>query len=93
MATPRYRVSINGFWCHNETWDDVFNWDGKHDEVFLSVKAKVADASGAVLDNLNSESELMGDTWRLPGPGAGRLGVQPGQHRQRGQVPVGAADD
>jgi hypothetical protein len=67
MANTRYRASINGFWCHNETWDDVFNWDGKHDEVFLSVNTKVLDATGTVLDNLNSESELMGDTWRLPG--------------------------
>jgi hypothetical protein len=32
MTTSKYRVAINGFWCHNETWDDVFNWDGKHDE-------------------------------------------------------------
>ena len=42
MAHPRYRASINGFWCHNETWDDAFNWDGKHDEVFLDVNTKVA---------------------------------------------------
>ena len=66
MST-RYRASINGFSCHNETWDDAFNWDGKHDEVFLPVNTKVLDASGTVLDSLNSESELMGDTWRCQG--------------------------
>jgi hypothetical protein len=80
MANPRYRASINGFWCHNETWDDVFNWDGKHDEVFLSVNTKVLDANGAVLDNLNSESELMGDTWQLPGR------VQAGTASDRGGI-------
>jgi hypothetical protein len=63
----RYRASINGFWCRNETWNDVFNWDGKHDEIFLSVNTKVMDQTGALLDNLNGESEVMGDTWRLPG--------------------------
>jgi hypothetical protein len=83
MANPRYRASINGFWCHNETWDDVFNWDGKHDEVFLSVNTKVLDANGTVLDNVNSESELMGDTWRLSGR------VQAGSASDRGGIVSG----
>jgi hypothetical protein len=67
MSGPRYRASINGFWCHNETWDDALNRDGWHDEVFFSVNTKVLDANGAVLDNLNSESEVMGDAWQRPG--------------------------
>jgi hypothetical protein len=80
MTTSKYRVAINGFWCHNETWDDVFNWDGKHDEVFLSVNTKVLDPNGTVLDNLNSESETMGDTWRLPNR------VQAGSASDRGGI-------
>jgi hypothetical protein len=83
MSNPRYRATINGFWCHNETWDDVFNWDGKHDEVFLSVNTKVTDVDGKVLDNLNSESELMGDTWRLSGR------VQAGSASDRGGIVSG----
>jgi len=83
MTTAKYRVAINGFWCRNETWDDVFNWDGKHDEVFLSVNTKVLDPSGTVLDDLNSESELMGDTWRLPGR------VQAGSASDRGGIVSG----
>ncbi len=63
---PRYRATINGFWCHNETWDDALNWDGKHDEVFIDVNTKVTDQSGAILHSFDSESELMGDTWQLP---------------------------
>jgi hypothetical protein len=43
MTTSRYRVAINGLWCHSETWDDAFNWDGKHDEVFLDVNVKFVD--------------------------------------------------
>lgn len=80
MANPRYRASINGFWCHNETWDDAFNWDGKHDEVFLDVNTKVADVSGTITQNFDSESELMGDTWRLPGR------VQAGSASDRGGI-------
>jgi hypothetical protein len=75
-----YRVTINGFWCRNETWDDVFNWDGKHDEVFLAVNTKIVDASGNVLQNFDQESELMGDTWRLPNR------VQAGSASDRGGI-------
>ena len=83
MTTSKYRVAINGFWCRNETWDDAFNWDGWHDEVFLSVNTKVLDPNGTVLDDLNSESELMGDTWRLPGR------VQAGSGSDRGGIVSG----
>ena len=83
MTTATYRVSINGFWCHNETWDDAFNWDGKHDEVFLDVNVKVIDASGAVIQNFDSESELMGDTWNLPNR------IQAGSASDRGGIVSG----
>jgi hypothetical protein len=80
MSGDKYRATINGFWCHNETWDDIFNWDGKHDEVFISVNAKTFDGQGNLLQNLNSESELMGDTWR----NAGR--IQAGSASDRGGI-------
>jgi hypothetical protein len=83
MATARYRATINGFWCRNETWDDVFNWDGKHDEVFLDVNTKVVNADGTVLQNFDSESELMGDTWRLPNR------IQAGSASDRGGIVTG----
>ena len=83
MANPHYRATINGFWCRNETWDDAFNWDGKHDEVFISVNTKTADQDGNVLLNFDSESELMGDTWSL----AGR--VQAGSASDRGGIVSG----
>lgn len=66
MATQRYRCSINGFWCRNETWDDALNWDGKHDEVFIAVNTKVADGTGAIHQSYDSLSEVMGDTWQIP---------------------------
>lgn len=83
MTTSRYRAAINGFWCHNETWDDALNGDGKHDEVFLDVNVKVVDQSGAVLQNFDSESELMGDTWRLPNR------IQAGSASDRGGIVTG----
>ncbi len=52
MTASKYRASINGFWCHNETWDDALNWDGKHDEVFLDVNVKLVDSNGTRLSEL-----------------------------------------
>jgi hypothetical protein len=83
MAGTHYRVTVNGFWCHNETWDDMFNWDGKHDEVFVDVNVKTADSAGNITLNFDSESELMGDTWQLPGR------VQAGSASDRGGIVTG----
>jgi hypothetical protein len=80
---PQYRATINGFWCHNETWDDVFNWDGKHDEVFLAVNTKIVSPDGTIQQSLDSESELMGDTWNLPNR------VQAGSASDRGGIVSG----
>ena len=83
MANPRYRAAINGFWCHNETWDDALNWDGKHDEVFFAVNTKVSDPNGTIKQNVDSESDLLGDTWNLPGR------VQAGSASDRGGITSG----
>ncbi|QRM35435.1 hypothetical protein [Microvirga sp. VF16] len=80
MAVSRYRASINGFWCHNETWDDALNWDGKHDEVFIAVNTKVVDTNGTILQNFDSEGAVMGDTWSISGR------VQAGSASDRGGI-------
>jgi hypothetical protein len=80
MSGSTYRVSINGFWCHNKSWDDWFNWDGKDDEVFIDVNTKIVDGSGTVLHRFDSESELMGDTWNLPNR------IQAGSASDRGGI-------
>jgi len=80
---PLYRATINGFWCHNETWDDAFNWDGKHDEVFLGVNTKIGRPDGTIQQSLDSESELMGDTWNLPNR------IQAGSASDRGGIVSG----
>ena len=47
MAHPRFRATINGIWCRNETWDHALEIDGKRDEIFLSVSKREVDANGA----------------------------------------------
>jgi hypothetical protein len=29
------RIAINGFTCNHETWDNIFEADGKRDEIFV----------------------------------------------------------
>lgn len=63
---PEYRVTINGFWCRNGSWDNWLRTDGDGDEILLDVNTKIARSDGSVQLNLDSQSELMGDTRNLP---------------------------
>ncbi|QDQ09412.1 hypothetical protein [Streptomyces spectabilis] len=63
---PEYRVTINGFWCRNGSWDTWPPKDGDGDEILLDVNTKIARSDGSVQLNLDSQSELMGDTRNLP---------------------------
>ncbi|MBO3084689.1 hypothetical protein [Cellulomonas fengjieae] len=63
----RYRVTVNGWWCRAQSKDDALQGDGKGDEVFISVNTKTFDKDGTLVGiGLDSDSEVMGDTWRLP---------------------------
>jgi hypothetical protein len=66
MSSQRYRVTINGFRCNAQTWDDALNWDGKADEVFISTSVKYANKDGKILFQTQTQSPVMGDTWNLP---------------------------
>jgi hypothetical protein len=61
MAEGTYRLSINGFTCMAETWDDALNWDGQHDEAYFLVNTKVARRDGSVVANSDSASMVFGD--------------------------------
>ncbi|MFL6231042.1 MAG: hypothetical protein ACJ741_19880 [Pyrinomonadaceae bacterium] len=37
----RFRVTINGFICYQQTWDDALQRDGKDDEVFLLSETRI----------------------------------------------------
>ena len=80
MTSPRYRVTLNGFYCRSETWDDPFQWDGKRDEVFIAVNTKILTAAGTVVQAFNTETETMGDTWGYPNR------VQAGTASDRGGI-------
>src|SRR3954468_5691066 len=81
--TDKYRATINGFTCHNETWDDPWQKDGKRDEVYFSVHTKIVGRDGTVKRQLTSESDVMGDTNDQPGR------VQAGSASDRGGIRTG----
>jgi hypothetical protein len=39
----KYRIMINGFHVNHETFDDIFNADGQHDEVYASASLELVD--------------------------------------------------
>jgi hypothetical protein len=83
MASGKYEVAINGFTCIAETWDDLLNQDGNHDEVYFVVNTKVVSgSSGSTLYNFDATSAVMGDI-NFPGriyAGSGKTsqGIQSG---------------
>lgn len=79
----RYAVTINGFKCRNESVDDPLDFDGFSNEVFFAVTHRVVDQNGNVRENLTSESEILGDTWRFPNR------VQAGTRRPTGGIITG----
>jgi hypothetical protein len=68
MTTAKYSVKVLGFACSQQTWDDAFQWDGKGDEVFISVGRKVVDNTGTVRESYAPDkSDVMGDAWQQTG--------------------------
>lgn len=80
MSSGRYRVSINGFRCNTETWDDSLQLDGKRDEVFISTHVKYVNKEGKGLFVGEKISPVMGDTWDQPNR------VQAGNASNRGGI-------
>ncbi|MGD9526377.1 hypothetical protein [Pseudonocardia sp.] len=65
MSSTRYRVTFNGFHVVSETWDDVLNIDGQHDEVYFVASARKTRRDGtAVYGGTGSTfvSATLGDT-------------------------------
>jgi len=83
MLSGRYRVAINGFRVQAETWDDVWQWDGKHDEVFVSTAVSVLSKDGTEILHSQPTSPVMGDTYNQ----AGR--IQAGSAGDRGGLKTG----
>jgi hypothetical protein len=66
MGEGNYRLSINGFTCMAETWDDFLNWDGQHDEVYFRVSTRVAKKDGTIVATSEDASMVMGDVRGFP---------------------------
>ncbi len=67
MPRARFRVVVNGFRVLAETWDDVLEFDGKRDEVLVSVSVKEATRDGQIVFQSNPVSPVMGDVNNLSG--------------------------
>jgi hypothetical protein len=78
-----YRMTINGFTCKHETWDDALQLDGTHDELRFVINTKIIGRDGTVKRQLSSESDVMGDTNNQPGR------VQAGSASDRGGIRTG----
>ncbi|GAA4607013.1 hypothetical protein GCM10023107_79280 [Actinoplanes octamycinicus] len=63
MLSGDFRVTLNGFRVMTETWDDMWQGDGKRDEVQLSTGITVASArTGNVIYRGQPTSPVLGDT-------------------------------
>ncbi len=64
--TDIFRVTLNGFKVHQETFDHPFEVDGKRDEVFLRHDTRVVDAAGATRAKNEDATPVLGDTNGFP---------------------------
>lgn len=63
MPSRRYRVTVNGFRCDTQTWDDTLQRDGKGDEVQIVTDVTEMDKDGqGIGPPLEKTTPVMGDT-------------------------------
>ena len=62
MTANRYRVTWNGLQCVTETWDNVTNADGQHDEVFFRCEKKKAKSNGTIVYGGSTSSPFVSAT-------------------------------
>jgi hypothetical protein len=97
-----YSVSVDGIVCHNETWDHVFEVDGKRDEVYVHHAVHFVDPSGVVAHGgvISDRSKVLGDTNGFPyrikaGSASSRGGIRTGDSIDyravlwQGDIPAG----
>ena len=57
----RYRVTVNGFTAHHETWDHALQVDGKRDEIYLTKDVVVIDRAHDVQVPAAVRTKVFGD--------------------------------
>jgi hypothetical protein len=60
-ATGKYKVYLNGFTVHQQTWDHAFELDGKADEVYLTVASSLI-SGGNPAPLTPAQTATIGDT-------------------------------
>lgn len=80
-----YEVTLEGFTVFNESWDHVFEVDGKRDEVYIYSDVRFIDQAGNQLLRTESQSNIMGDTNGFPyrvraGSASSRGGLKTGDN-------------
>jgi len=58
----RYRLVVNGFHVQTETFDDPLEWDGKHDEVYVTAAVQGWNSAEALAYSNTPSSPVLGDT-------------------------------
>ena len=61
-----YEVTLEGFTVHNQTWDTMWQTDGKADEVYIYTDIRLIDQAGNLLLRSEKQSDTMGDTNGFP---------------------------
>lgn len=73
-----FRIVLNGFKVNHESDDDIFEGDGKRDEVYLRAEVFVLDRNRRVMLRRNLRSVLMGDVNNQSDPPRIRAGSASG---------------
>jgi hypothetical protein len=83
-ARAHFRVTVNGFTAHHETWDNVLQVDGKRDEVYITSDVQVVDKqSNKVASSVRSKTfgDVNGFPYRVQaGSASSQGGIQTGDN-------------
>lgn len=82
---PKYEVTLEGFSAYNETWDHVFEVDGKRDEVYIHSDVRLIDNTAKELFSSQMRTTVMGDrngySYRVQaGSASNKGGIRTGDH-------------
>lgn len=82
---PKYEVTLEGFSAYHETWDHVFEVDGKRDEVYIHSDVRLIDNTAKELFRSQMRTTVMGDTngysYRIQaGSASSKGGIRTGDH-------------
>lgn len=80
-----YEITLEGFTVQNQTWDTLWQTDGKADEVYIYTDARLYDQAGNLLLRSERQTDTIGDTNGFPfrvraGSASALGGLRTGDH-------------